>query len=229
MQAQIIAAGIVVHDPRRAGCWVGQPLSPPVSPTGAAVTSSIAYFFAASAAAVARTAPQRASWRSAATTIDSASTWKCRRSACRVSDRPNPSVPSEVYVAGHPAGDQVGHGPHEVADGDHRTAGRRRSALVTYGTRGLLVRVQQVVLLGGHRVAAQLRPRRRRPDVGGDAPLLGRAAAAPSAPTACRCRRRGSAARGPVGRVAFEYRYRPLSRPSTSRSAGSAGWWIGSL
>ena len=33
---------------------------------------------------------------SVATTIDSASTWKWRRSACRVSDMPKPSVPSEV-------------------------------------------------------------------------------------------------------------------------------------
>ena len=37
-----------------------------------------------------------ASWRSVATVIDSASTWKCRRSACRVSLMPKPSVPSDV-------------------------------------------------------------------------------------------------------------------------------------
>ena len=70
--------------------------SPPVSPTGAASTSSMAYFWAASAGMAGAISPRRASWRSAATAMFSASTWKCRRNAWRVSDMPNPSVPSEV-------------------------------------------------------------------------------------------------------------------------------------
>ena len=44
--------------------------------------------------------PSAASVASAATVIDSASTAKWRRVAGRVSDRPNPSVPSEVNRAG---------------------------------------------------------------------------------------------------------------------------------
>jgi hypothetical protein len=56
----------------------------------------MAYLRAASAASFDGTSPRRASCRSVATTIVSASTWKWRRSACRVSERPKPSVPSEV-------------------------------------------------------------------------------------------------------------------------------------
>src|SRR6516164_5762393 len=48
----------------------------------------------------ASTAPLRASSHSTARVIDSASTWKNRRAAGLVSEKPNPSVPSEVYVPG---------------------------------------------------------------------------------------------------------------------------------
>ncbi len=47
-----------------------------------------------------RAAPARASSHSTATVTDSASTWKNRRVAGRVSEKPNPSVPSEVNVPG---------------------------------------------------------------------------------------------------------------------------------
>ena len=46
------------------------------------------------------TSPRLASWVSTAMTMDCASTLKCRRSAARVSDRPNPSVPSELNSCG---------------------------------------------------------------------------------------------------------------------------------
>src|SRR5579863_5433209 len=49
---------------------------------------------------LASTTPLRASSHSTARVIDSASTWKKRRAAGRVSEKPNPSVPSEVYVPG---------------------------------------------------------------------------------------------------------------------------------
>src|ERR1700683_1424203 len=49
---------------------------------------------------LASTAPLRASSHSTATVIDSASTWKKRLAAGRVSEKPNPSVPSEVYDPG---------------------------------------------------------------------------------------------------------------------------------
>ena len=48
----------------------------------------------------ASTTPARASSHSTATVIDSASMWKYRRAAGRVSEKPNPSVPSEVNVPG---------------------------------------------------------------------------------------------------------------------------------
>ena len=64
------------------------------------MTSSIAYFLAASAGTCDGTLPRSASWRSVATVTDSASTWKWRRSACRVSLMPKPSVPSDVQSFG---------------------------------------------------------------------------------------------------------------------------------
>src|SRR5580693_3439266 len=48
----------------------------------------------------ASTSPDRASCESTASVIDSASTWKNRRAAGRVSENPNPSVPSDVYAPG---------------------------------------------------------------------------------------------------------------------------------
>ena len=77
----------------------------------------------------ASTAPRRASSHSTATVIDSASTWKNRRAARRVSEKPNPSVPSEVNVARHPAGDLVRHRLDPVRNRHHRpgrTRQRRR-------------------------------------------------------------------------------------------------------
>ena len=46
------------------------------------------------------TSPSRASWLSTATAIDWASTLKNLRAAGRVSEKPQPSVPSEVNGAG---------------------------------------------------------------------------------------------------------------------------------
>ena len=46
------------------------------------------------------TPPWRASWLSTATVIDSGSTWKNLRAASLVSEKPQPSVPSEVNGAG---------------------------------------------------------------------------------------------------------------------------------
>ena len=46
------------------------------------------------------TSPRRASWLSTDRVMDSASTWKNRRAAARVSEKPYPSVPSELNGPG---------------------------------------------------------------------------------------------------------------------------------
>ena len=105
------------------------------------------------------------------TTIDGPSMWKKRRAAARVSEKPNPSAPSEAKSPGHPLPDLVLHGAHVVGDRHDRAGGAGRR-WVTYGTRRSLVRVEEGVLVGGQAVAAQLGPRRHRPDVGDDAPVV---------------------------------------------------------
>src|ERR1700720_4166550 len=82
----------------------------------------------------ASTAPARASSHSTATVIDSASTWKNRRAAGRVSEKPNPSVPSEVYVPGTQRAIWSG---TALIQSDTATTGpgASASAVVTYGTR----------------------------------------------------------------------------------------------
>src|SRR5271170_3932216 len=83
----------------------------------------------------ASTAPARASSHSAATVIDSASTWKNRRAAGRVSEKPNPSVPSEVNVPGTQRAIWSG---TALIQSDTATTGPGLpdSSEVTYGSRG---------------------------------------------------------------------------------------------
>src|SRR6516165_7165538 len=83
----------------------------------------------------ASTAPARASSHSTARVIDSASTWKNRRAAGRVSEKPNPSVPSEVYVPGAQRAIWSG---TALIQSDTATTGPEEPARaeVTYGTRG---------------------------------------------------------------------------------------------
>src|SRR5580704_12212441 len=82
----------------------------------------------------ASTAPIRASSQSTATVIDSASTWKNRRAAGRVSENPNPSVPSEVNVPGTQRAIWSG---TALIQSDTATTGpgASESTDVTYGTR----------------------------------------------------------------------------------------------
>uniref|UniRef100_UPI001A7E6332 hypothetical protein n=1 Tax=Listeria monocytogenes TaxID=1639 RepID=UPI001A7E6332 len=58
------------------------------------------YFSNASVTVSGLTSPRSASARSAATATLSASTWKKRRAAGRVSAKPNPSVPNDYHVLG---------------------------------------------------------------------------------------------------------------------------------
>src|SRR5690606_41777542 len=62
----------------------------------AAVTSSMRYLRAASITVDGLMSPLRASALSVATVIDSAAPRMCLRAAGRVSEKPNPSVPSEI-------------------------------------------------------------------------------------------------------------------------------------
>src|ERR1700728_5350801 len=82
----------------------------------------------------ASTAPARASSHSTARVIDSASTWKNRRAAGRVSEKPNPSVPSEVNVPGTQRAIWSG---TALIQSETAIAGPSESASaeVTYGTR----------------------------------------------------------------------------------------------
>src|ERR1700736_1186023 len=83
----------------------------------------------------ASTAPARASSHSTARVIDSASTWKNRRAAGRVSEKPNPSVPSEVNVPGTQRAIWSG---TALIQSDTATTGPGLpdSSEVTYGSRG---------------------------------------------------------------------------------------------
>src|SRR6185437_6307524 len=69
----------------------------------------------------------------------------------------------------HPRTDLVLHRVHEVADGDHRSVGAPQLLRQVRGA-ALLAGVQEVVVVGGQAVAAQLGPRGDRPHVGHDAP-----------------------------------------------------------
>src|ERR1700722_20398739 len=83
----------------------------------------------------ASTAPALASSESTARTIASATTWKNRRAAGRGSEKPNPSVPSEVY---DDAGTQreIWSGTARIQSETATTGpGAPSSADVTYGTR----------------------------------------------------------------------------------------------
>src|SRR5215831_14928194 len=79
--------------------------------------------------------PLRASSHSTATVMDSASTWKNRLAAGRVSENPNPSVPSEVNVPGTQRAIWSG---TALIQSDTATTGPdvSDSEEVTYGTRG---------------------------------------------------------------------------------------------
>src|SRR6516162_4016616 len=78
--------------------------------------------------------PLRASSHSTATVMDSASTWKNRLAAGRVSENPNPSVPSEVNVPGTQRAIWSG---TALIQSDTATTGpgASDSAELTYGTR----------------------------------------------------------------------------------------------
>src|SRR6516164_9692919 len=82
----------------------------------------------------ASTAPLRASSHSTARVIDSASTWKNRRAAGLVSEKPNPSVPSEVNVPGTQRA--IWSGTALIQSETATTGpGASESAVLTYGTR----------------------------------------------------------------------------------------------
>src|SRR4029077_4830015 len=82
----------------------------------------------------ASTAPLRASSHSTATVMDSASTWKNRLAAGRVSENPNPSVPSEVNVPGTQRA--IGSGTALIQSDTATTGpGASASTAVTYGSR----------------------------------------------------------------------------------------------
>ena len=55
--------------------------------------------------------------------IDGPSMWKNRRAAGRVSEKPNPSAPSDAKSLRHPLPDLVLHRAHVVGDRDDRAAG----------------------------------------------------------------------------------------------------------
>ena len=74
--------------------------SPPALPVVPAVTSWSRYRSMARDGAVQSTSPRRDSWYSALVAIDGPSTQKWRRAAGRVSEIPNPSVPSEAKSVG---------------------------------------------------------------------------------------------------------------------------------
>src|SRR6516162_8947862 len=78
--------------------------------------------------------PLRASSHSTATVMDSASTWKNRLAAGRVSENPNPSVPSEVNVPGTQRAIWSG---TALIQSDTATTGpgAPESTELTYGTR----------------------------------------------------------------------------------------------
>ena len=174
------------------------------------------------------TTPSSASACSVRTTIDGPSILKKRRAAgTRV--REAEAVGAERReAAGHPRADLVLHRVHEVAHGDDRA--RRHPCSFSRDVRGvrLLVGVEEVVLVGGEAVAAQLGPRRDRPHVGAARPSRRAAAAAPRAPTARRRPTRGAGHAGPSP-SAVEMRWMPRTMPSTSTSSGSAGCTSGSL
>ena len=199
-------------------------------------TSSSWYFSIASAGASCLTSPRRASSVSAATVIDSASTWKWRRSAGRVSDRPKPSVPSDAQSCGHPRPDLVRHRAHPVADRDDR-AGRavQLAGHVRHpGASSGCSRFQLVAGSGASRRSSVQDV--ARPHVGGHAPVLGeqplrvqrpvdrraaRRAAAPAAGRRCRGHRSGA------GGVAVEPAQDALLQVGHVRRRGC--WTFGSL
>ncbi len=79
-------------------------------------------------------APARASSDSTARVIDSASTWKNRRAAGRVSEKPKPSVPSDVYGPGTQRA--IWSGTARIQSDTATTGpGASKSTDVTYGTR----------------------------------------------------------------------------------------------
>jgi hypothetical protein len=71
----------------------------------------------------------------------------------------------------HPGADLVLNGVHEIAHGDHGP-GSAGQLLGDVGGPRRLARVQEVVLVDGEAVTAQLRPGGHRPHVRGDAPVL---------------------------------------------------------
>src|SRR6516162_2519434 len=92
------------------------------------------YFSIAWASVSCLTSPRRASWLSTASVIDSPSTWKNRRAAGLVSEKPNPSVPSEVNVPGTQRA--IWSGTALIQSETATTGpGASTSAEVTYGTR----------------------------------------------------------------------------------------------
>src|SRR5690606_39028502 len=76
-----------------------------------------------------------------------------------------------VVPVGHPRADLVLHRVHEVADRDDRPFGALKLLREVSGA-GLLLRVQEVVLVDGQAVVAQLAPRGDRPDIRAHAPVL---------------------------------------------------------
>ena len=102
----------------------------------------------------------------------SALTSKWVRSASRVSERPNPSVPSTVYGRSTQRRDHVRQRLH-VVGGGHDRSRRRVEALADVGDARLGVGVEAVPALDLERVVAQLLERGRAPHVGGDVVALG--------------------------------------------------------
>ena len=97
--------------------------------------------------------------------------WKKRRAAGRVSEKPNPSAPSEAKSPGHPLADLVLDGPHVVGHGHDRA--RAAGQLLGHPRhRRLGLRVEERGLVAAQPVTAQLVPRGHRPHVGHDVPVV---------------------------------------------------------
>src|SRR5262245_22841759 len=84
---------------RRRALAAGAPDQRQVRPSAALTSRSRRYFVIASVSTSCLRSPCLTSCASTASVIDSASTWKNRRAAGRVSEKPHPSVPSDVNGA----------------------------------------------------------------------------------------------------------------------------------
>src|SRR6201996_1535272 len=182
------------------------------------------YFVIAWAGTDACTSPVLASCESTARTIDSASTWKNRRAAGRVSEKPNPSVPRDAY---DDAGTQraIWSGTARIQSETATTGpGASDSTVVTYGTR--------VSASGCSRLCDSHASASRRSSVHEVTDHTSAAMPQSSASSRCAVSAHGTAtpearscARGvaTVGGVTGAYLYMPRRMPSSRPSVAGAG------